>query len=103
MSSAVGHGWHAGQGFSVDLELEQDDLDLVLQAYVGGHLVDHVVGTFLRSEHGIPAIASSLLQIVSQRKRVGKSVEPKMESNFFKAIASLNKGQVSSITHVTFF
>ena len=57
-SAAVGHGWHAGQGFSVDLELEQDDLDLVLQASVGGHLVDHVVGTFLKSEHGIPAIAS---------------------------------------------
>ena len=99
MSSAVGHGWHAGQGFSVDLELEQDDL--VLQAYVGGHLVDHVVGTFLRSEHGIPAIASSLLQIVSQRKRVGKSVEPKMESNFFKAIASLTKVKFPLL--VTFF
>ena len=68
MSSAVGHGWHAGQGFSVDLELEQDDLDLVLQAYVGGHLVDHVVGTFLRSEHGIPAIASSASNCFSEKK-----------------------------------
>ena len=85
MSSAVGHGWHAGQGFSVDLELEQDDLDLVLQAYVGGHLVDHVVGTFLKSEHGIPAIASSLLQFVFQRKRDGKIVEPKRELIFLRS------------------
>ena len=79
MSSAVGHGWHAGQGFSVDLELEQDDLDLVLQAYVGGHLVDHVVGTFLRSEHGIPTIASSLLP----EKRGWKKCQAKNGINFF--------------------
>ena len=56
----------------------QGKVDLVLQASAGGHLVDHVVGTFLRSEHGIPAIASSLLQIVFQRKRDGKSAEPKI-------------------------
>ena len=101
MCHAVVQGLHAGQGFSVDLELEQDDLDLVLQAYVGGHLVDHVVGTFLRSEHRIPAIASSLLQNVFQRIWVLKSVEPKMESNFFKAIASLTKVKFPLL--VTFF
>ena len=43
-----------------------------------------------------------LLQIVSQRKRVGKSVEPKMESKFFKAIASLIKVKFP-LNYVTFF
>ena len=80
MSSAVGHGWHAGHGFSVDLELEQDDL--VLQAYVGAHLVDHVVGTFLRSEHGIPAIASSASNCFSEKKG-GKKCQAKNGIKFF--------------------